>query len=124
VIRFSTDEIARFDDGAPVMQTLAESIHSRVVLICLKAGQGLKEHRAPSQIQIQVLRGAIRILAEGRELPGGPGDLLVVPPGGRHRVEASEESVLVATVTPHPAAGSFPADRQNTVITQAPHQAI
>ncbi len=122
MIAFRIEELVKFDDAGPEMQTLAESGHARTVLICLKAGQRLKDHRPPSEVHVHVVRGLIRVVQGPRTLSAGPGDLVIVPAGGQHRLEAAEEAVILATISPHPMGEDYPRDRRDVVVPQASHE--
>ena len=51
-----------------------------------------------------------------------PGDLVIVPAGSQHRVEAAEEAVILATISPHPMGEDYPRDRRDVVVPQASHE--
>src|SRR5262245_41737494 len=87
MVRFRLDSLIRFDDGGPAVQSVAESGHSRITLITLKAGQGLKDHRTTCQVCLQVLRGSVAVIEEGKTLKAGKGDFIMISPNSRHRLE-------------------------------------
>lgn len=123
MIKLSTPDLAAWDEGGPRMQMLAESAHARILLIGLKPGQRLKDHATPCQVQIQVLEGACTVVEAGRSLEAGVGDLIVIPARSRHRVESSGRTLLLVSLTPHPAAGSFPPDQRDRIVSKGPHTA-
>lgn len=123
MIKLSTSDLAAYGDGGPSMQMLAESAHARVLLIGLNPGQRLKDHATPCQVQIHVLDGACTVVEAGRSLEAGAGDLVIVPAGSRHRVEASGRTLLLVTLTPHPASASFPVEQRDRIVSRAPHTA-
>ena len=124
MIKLSTGDLTSFDAGGPAMKTLAESGHARILLVCLRAGQAVRDHTTPSQVTIQILRGSARIVEAGRTIEGSAGDLVIVPAGSRHRAEAIAESVLLVTLSPHPASGQYPAEHRDRLISKVPHQAV
>ncbi len=69
----------------------------RQTLIALAAGQQLHEHENPGEATLQVLQGAVRLVAGDSEWQGAPGDLMMIPDAS-HRLEASEPSVVLLTV--------------------------
>ncbi|MDO3704450.1 cupin domain-containing protein [Micromonospora sp. C28SCA-DRY-2] len=73
----------------------------RQTLVALLGGRSLDEHESPGEATLQVLRGRVRLTAGEQSCPGGPGDLLVIPPR-RHALHADEDAVVLLTVTPRP----------------------
>jgi quercetin dioxygenase-like cupin family protein len=124
LICFSVENLVAFQDSGPNMKTLAESGHNRQILICLKPGQKLREHLTPCQISLQIIRGRVRVVQGEKTLEAASGDLVVVSPGSRHRMEAIAESVVVASVTPHPAKDQYPAEHKDRVVPRASHRTV
>lgn len=74
--------------------------HERVLrqtLIALAAGRTMAEHESPGDATLVVLRGRVRLVAEGDAWDGRSGDLLVLPEV-RHSLEAIEDAVVLLTV--------------------------
>ena len=69
----------------------------RQTVIALVAGRGLSEHENPGEATVHVLQGRVRVIGNGHDWEGVPGDLLVVP-NARHSLEALEDSVVLLTV--------------------------
>lgn len=69
----------------------------RQTLIALAAGQQLHEHENPGEATLQVLQGAVRLVAGDTTWEGTTGDLLLIPDAS-HRLEASEPSAVLLTV--------------------------
>ncbi|MDN3480468.1 cupin domain-containing protein [Arthrobacter sp. APC 3897] len=69
----------------------------RQTVIALSAGFILDEHDNPGEATIHVLKGRVRLLAEGHSWEGSAGDLLIVPQA-RHSLEAVEDSAVLLTV--------------------------
>ena len=122
MICFNVERLVSFQDSGPNMKTLAESGNNRQILICLKPGQNLREHLTPCLISLQVIRGQVRVIQGEQTLEAGSGDLVVVAPGSRHRMEAIAESVVVASVTPHPAKDQYPDEQRDRVVPRASHR--
>lgn len=87
---FNEKEVARtilLDD--PVM---------RVVLLSLRAGQGLPEHAANGLVTVYSVDGRV-LFYEGKECAEMvPGKLIRLAPGRPHRLEAKEDSRLLVTM--------------------------
>ncbi|MEP9381296.1 cupin domain-containing protein [Nocardioides sp. KR10-350] len=77
----------------------------RQTLIALVAGQRLGDHESPGEATVQVLRGTVRVHADGDTWEGGPGDYALIPPA-RHDLEAVEDSVVLLTVSVHGVPGT------------------
>ncbi len=71
----------------------------RTVLVTLKAGTAIEEHRAPGPMTIQVLTGSIRFRAEDTVLELGPGQLAVLESPMRHDVQALNDTAFLLTLT-------------------------
>ena len=69
-----------------------------VALFLFEAGASLTEHEAKGTITVQVLKGRLKMSADGEvhDLPAG--SLLVLAPDVRHDVQAVEASQMLLTV--------------------------
>ena len=79
----------------------------RQTLIALAAGRSLGEHESPGEATLLVLRGSVRLQANGETWSGGAGDFLLIP-DARHDLEAVEDTAVLLTVSlrdPREAAG-------------------
>jgi len=80
-------------------KTLAKYPGFRIVLILMKAGTRMRQHRAEGRVSIQQLKGRVRIHLEAhRRVEVSAGQLLVLDCGVLHDVEALEESSLLLTI--------------------------
>jgi len=80
-------------------KTLAKYPDLRVVLILMKSGTQMRQHRAEGRISIQQLKGQVRIHLVDRKITLSTGHLLVLDCGVLHDVEALEESALLLTIS-------------------------
>ncbi len=80
-------------------KTLAKYPDFRIVLILMKSGTRMRQHRAEGRISIQQLKGAVRISLADREVSLSTGNLLVLDCGVLQDVEALEESALLLTIS-------------------------
>jgi mannose-6-phosphate isomerase-like protein (cupin superfamily) len=86
-------------------QTSAETDGEAVVVECFVKPNGFvaKAHVHPSQDErFELLKGTLMFKLDGRELPAGPGDRVLVPAGATHQFwNAGEEEVhFVCEVRP------------------------
>jgi len=80
-------------------KTLAKYPDFRIVLILMKSGTRMRQHRAEGRISIQQLNGQSRIHLADRKVTLSTGHLLVLDCGVLHDVEAVEESALLLTIS-------------------------
>ncbi|HEV2395939.1 MAG TPA: hypothetical protein VGS27_03210 [Candidatus Sulfotelmatobacter sp.] len=80
-------------------KTLAKYPDFRIVLILMKSGTQMRQHRAEGRISIQQLKGQARIHLANRKVTLSTGHLLVLDCGVLHDVEALEESALLLTIS-------------------------
>lgn len=69
-----------------------------VVLVALKSGGTLAEHRAPGPITVLVLEGRIAFSANGQRLEAGPHELVTLEAHAPHALEALEPSAVLITI--------------------------
>jgi quercetin dioxygenase-like cupin family protein len=93
-------------------KTLVKEQAFRVVLIALREGAALGEHRATGPISIQVLDGQLQVTALDRTMPLSAGQVLALETGVLHAVAALADSAFLLTIAasgyggPGPASGT------------------
>ena len=80
-------------------KTLAKYPDFRIVLILMKSGTRMRQHKAEGRISIQQLKGKVCIHLAERKVTASAGHLLVLDCGVLHDVEALEESALLLTIS-------------------------
>jgi quercetin dioxygenase-like cupin family protein len=80
-------------------KTLAKYPDFRIVLILMKSGSKMRQHKAEGRISIQQLKGQVCIHLADRKVTVSAGHLLVLDCGVLHDVEALEESALLLTIS-------------------------
>lgn len=105
VLRFSlVEERARVNDPELLVRngrnarTLVKEGRLRVTLVMVAAGGRIAPHHAEGPITVQMVDGAIRFRAAGKEHELAPGDLLVVDAGVEHAVESDAGGTFLLTV--------------------------
>jgi len=78
--------------------TLIKSPHIEVIRMVLLAGKNLSEHKAPGEITVQCLEGAITFTAMGVGHRLQAGDMLYLEAGEPHALEAHESSSILLTI--------------------------
>jgi len=79
-------------------RTLIKYDDLRVVLIALKGGARIPEHKTNGRISVQVLSGHVRLNASGRAFNLLPGSGLSREECAPHDLEALEDSALLLTI--------------------------
>jgi quercetin dioxygenase-like cupin family protein len=79
--------------------TLVRDPDANVVLVALEAGGQLHEHVAPGALSLVVLEGRIAFTAQGQRLEAKGHDLLTLPAGVPHAVEAIEPSSILLVIS-------------------------
>lgn len=80
-------------------KTLAKYPDFRIVLVCMKLGSHMNDHRAEARISIQALEGKIRLhVPDQNPIDLSTGQLMTLDCGIHHDVEAVEESAFLLTV--------------------------
>jgi quercetin dioxygenase-like cupin family protein len=85
-----------------ISKTLVKHSDFRIVLMLMKAGTLMQEHKADARLSIHVLSGLllIKLDAQTVELPAG--NLLALEKGLSHDVNALEESAFLLSISwPH-----------------------
>ena len=80
-------------------KTLAKYPDFRIVLILMKSGTRMRQHKAEGRISIQQLKGKVCIHLAERKVTVSAGHLLALDCGVLHDVEALEESALLLTIS-------------------------
>lgn len=80
-------------------ETLVKYNEFRIVLVRMKPGSYMSQHKAEGPISIQAIQGKIRVHLPGDRMENlAPGDLLTLDRCLEHDVEALEESAFLLTI--------------------------
>jgi quercetin dioxygenase-like cupin family protein len=99
-----TQEVARLHaeqawrQGDRNAKTLVKEADFRVVLVALRAGARMEEHRAAGRISVQTLAGHVRLHTGGTNVDLPVGRLVSLERDVPHDVEAAEDSVFLLTI--------------------------
>lgn len=119
MVHLKPEELVEFNEVKPSIITLADSGHCRVLLVCLKKGQKLGDHKSASQVSALFLKGEGTFYSDGHPTPAGPGSLILLEAHRFHRIHAEEDCVVLVTMSPHPARDRYPADQVDKIISRA-----
>ncbi len=78
--------------------TLVKTDHLSVVRLVLPAGKELAPHKAPGDITVHCLEGRIAFTTLGRTQELIAGQMLYLPTGEEHAVQALEDSSVLLTI--------------------------
>lgn len=80
-------------------KTLVKYPDFRIVLVAMKAGTVMKEHRAEGRISVHTLVGRVRLKLPDQTVEVPAGQLLALDCGIPHDVEALKESAFLLTIS-------------------------
>ena len=89
----------------------------RVVLIELRAGEGLGEHQVKESAFLLVLEGSARVEAGDGTVEAGRGTLFQFDPDERHSVTSEAGARLLLTLAPWPGEGHYRGERSSSDIS-------
>ena len=78
--------------------TLQKNARLRVVLISLRKGVTLKDHKVEGPITLSVISGKIRFITSDKKVSLGANEMVVLEKAITHDVKALEESVFILTI--------------------------
>jgi len=81
---------------------LAESEHSKVIMVCFEPGQFIPVHSPGVDLTLVVLEGEGRIVAGEQEERVAPGAVAFIPAGEARGIQAETRLVLMHVVSPPP----------------------
>ena len=89
---------AAWEHGERSAKTLVKEGGLSAVLIVMRAGTALHEHKAEGPATIHCLAGRIELDAYGRMVELAPGELASLDSGVRHSVKAITEAAILVTL--------------------------
>lgn len=97
------EEVRRLQSEQPwqaehTANTIVKYPDLRIVLVALKAGARLNEHRTAGRVAIQALSGEIVVHVQGKVFDMPEGKLLTLEHDVAHEVEAKSDSVFLLTI--------------------------
>ena len=88
-----------FAENGVVSRTLFATPTTRVVLFAFAEGQSLSEHSTPRDVLVQIITGRCEFSVNGQAHLLAAGDLLHLPPGAAHAVQAIERFSMLLTLS-------------------------
>ena len=101
-------------------QTLIKDGDFQIKRIVLKAGERHAPHKAPGHVVMHCLEGRVAVEIQGTQLLLGPGDLIHLPPGEEHSLQARQDSsLLLIGVSPAVQTTSIPSASTFDMVDEA-----
>ena len=94
------DEIALEKITELMSQKIVAGTHQMLAQTYLKQGALVPMHAHPSEQMTYVLQGALKFLVAGEEITVREGDVLHIPSGVEHQVEALEDTFELDVFSP------------------------
>ena len=91
-------DAAQYRATGHAARTLFKSPELRIVLIVLRRGAELKEHKTNQPVSLQVLEGAIRVALPKRTVEPAVGGLVLIEPTVLHDVIALADSAFLLSM--------------------------
>ena len=95
---FSLSETIKYSEGAVVSKTVTKRTEGTVTLFAFDKEQGLSEHTAPFDAQVHVIDGCATIFVDRKPFILKKDDIIVMPAGIPHAVEATEKFKMILTM--------------------------
>ncbi len=92
------NELIDYAQGGIVSKEFIHSQAGSVTLFAFDAGQKLSEHTAPYDALLQVLDGEAEIMIEGELFHVKAGEMLIIPRGALHAVNAAQRFKMMLTM--------------------------
>ena len=113
------DVLAADATGRTDPRVLFSTPEARMVMIDLAAGEQLGEHEVHERAIIHVARGSVELRSGTTATTCGEGAVVLLEPGERHSLRASEHARILLTLAPWPGDGHYdPSEAQ----AQDPHR--
>jgi quercetin dioxygenase-like cupin family protein len=95
--------LATFDPARLQAISLAQTLYSKVMLVCLEPGQAIPVHSPQVETTMTILQGRAALVAGEDVLKdAGPGALMHAPRGQARGIRAVERTIALVVVTPPP----------------------
>jgi quercetin dioxygenase-like cupin family protein len=88
----------QYETDGQAARTLFKRAELRVVLLVLRNGAEMKEHRTNQPVSLQTLTGRIRVSLPERAIEQPVGGLILIESGVAHDVVALEDSAFLLTM--------------------------
>ncbi len=91
-------DLAEIGEAAIVSRVLARTGGGSLTLFAFDKGQSLSEHTAPFDAVVHVIEGRLRLVIGGVEVAPEAGEIVRMPAGVPHSLEALEPTYMLLTM--------------------------
>jgi quercetin dioxygenase-like cupin family protein len=103
VIIPSIQALSAFEPARFHAQALAQTPHSKTMLVCLEPGQSIPVHHPRSDLTLLILEGQATLVSGEEELAqAGPGAVMIAQAGQARGIKADERTMALVVVSPPP----------------------
>lgn len=95
-------ELVDIGEAAIVSRVLARTKGGSVTLFAFDEGQRLSEHTAPFDALVHVIEGSLLLTIGGEEVRPGSGEIVRMPAGVPHALDALEPTHMMLTMLRDP----------------------
>ncbi len=88
-----------YNDEKPAITVLMETPLTKEIRIAMKAGQTMRDHKAPFPITVEIFEGSIEFGVDNELLTLGKGDLISLDSNVVHNLKALNNSVVRLTLS-------------------------
>jgi quercetin dioxygenase-like cupin family protein len=107
---FEPGGVADYAPGAIVSRTVLKKKAGNLTVFSFDAGEGLTEHVSPFDAVVQILDGRAEITIGGKPLTAEAGQMVILPAGVPHALQARERFKMLLIMIRSPAPTNSPAD--------------
>ncbi len=90
--------LVEYQPGSIVSRQLINKKTGTVTLFAFDAGESLSEHTAPYDALVSILDGAAEVTISGKQFRVQKGDVILMPGGQPHAVNAPEKFKMLLTM--------------------------
>jgi quercetin dioxygenase-like cupin family protein len=87
-----------YQNGSVVSREIVKGANGKVTLFAFDKGEGLSEHTSPFNALVQVVEGEAKITISGKSNRVNHGELILMPAGQPHALEAVERFKMILTM--------------------------
>jgi quercetin dioxygenase-like cupin family protein len=90
--------MVEYQEGSVISRTIIKKKTGTVTLFAFDQGEGLSEHTAPFDALVYVVDGSARITISGDAFDVAAGEMIAMPAGEPHALQAIERFKMVLTM--------------------------
>ena len=116
--KHNLNELVDFNEERFNPKTVIHQPGQRATLISISAGHVIPGHAAPGNVTIRALEGYVTFFEDEISCELHSGEMVILEPASKHRLEAHEDSVLLVTLITSQEAVGVSADKTENLDTR------